>query len=159
MVSSALTAIAQKIALVYEINPMKQLGSDKFAPRIAEMMTGWGKDDPATVKKLPVEADVPEFLATAAMVAGATELAKAVGGCSLIAFYYLCRVGEYTVEKTRNSTKQTKQFKIQDCTFFRKNEMGQLRQLSRTATDEEIMSAHSATLKLDNSKMDGKGFA
>ena len=156
-VSSALTAIGQKIALVHEINPTKQRGSDKFAPRIAEMMAGWGKDDPATVKKLPVEADVPEFLATVGTVAGATELAKAVGDCALIAFYYLCRVGEYTVKKTRNSTKQTKQFKIQDCTFFRKNELGQLRQLSRTASDDDIMSAHSATLKLDNSKNGWKG--
>ena len=121
------------------------------------MLAGWGKEDPATMKKLPVEADVPEFLALAGKVAGATELQKAVGDCALIAFYYLCRVGEYTVKKTRNHTKQTKQFELKDCTFFRKNAMGQLRQLSRTAPDDVIMAADSATLKLDNSKNGWKG--
>lgn len=156
-VSGALTAVGQKIALVNEVNPTKQPGSDKFAPRIAEMLAGWGKEDPATMKKLPVEADVPEFLALAGKVAGATELQKAVGDCALIAFYYLCRVGEYTVKKTRNHTKQTKQFELKDCTFFRKNAMGQLRQLSRTAPDDVIMAADSATLKLDNSKNGWKG--
>ena len=48
------------------------------------------------MKKLPVEADVPEFLALAGKETGATELQQAVGDCALIAFYYLCRVGEYT---------------------------------------------------------------
>jgi hypothetical protein len=143
--------------LVHEVNPTKQVGSDNFSPRIAEMLAGWGKEDPATVKKLPVEADVPEFLALAGKDKRATALQQAVGDCALIAFYYLCRVGEYTVKKTRNQSKQTKQFEAKDCTFFRKNALGQLRQLSRKATDEDIMSADSATLKLDNSKNGWKG--
>ena len=45
----------------HEINPTKRLGSDKFAPRLAEMLVGWGKDDPAVEKKMPGEADVPEL--------------------------------------------------------------------------------------------------
>ena len=156
-VSSALTAIGQKIALDHEVNPTKQPGSDSFAPRIAEMLAGWSKVDPAVEKKLPVEADVPELLAVTGQLSGASELQKAVGDCALIAFYYLCRVGEYTVKRSRNSSKQTKQFEVKDCTFFKKNALGQLRQLSRTAPDEEIMAAHSATLKLDNSKNGWKG--
>ena len=63
MVSGTLTAVGQKIALDYKVNPTKQLGSDKFAPRLAEMLTGWGKDDPPTEKKMPVKANVPELLA------------------------------------------------------------------------------------------------
>ena len=109
------------------------------------------------MKKLPVEADVPELLALASLMKGATELQMAIGDCALIAFYYLCRVGEYTVKKTRNHTKQTKQFELKDCTFFKRNAMGQLRQLSRSASDEDIMAADSATLKLDNSKNGWKG--
>ena len=93
-VYSALTAVGQKIALAHEVNPTKQQGSDKFAPRIAEMLAGWGKEDPATMKKLPVEADVPELLALASLMKGATELQMAIGDCALIAFYYLCRVGD-----------------------------------------------------------------
>jgi len=66
-------------------------------------------------------------------------------------------VGEYTVKRSRNETKQTKQFKLEDCTFFKKNEEGQLRQLARNAHDDKIMTADSATLKLDNSKNGWKG--
>ena len=156
-VSSALTAVSQKIVLAHEVNPTKQRGSDKFAPRIAEMLAGWGKEDPATIKKLPVEANVPELLALASLMKGTTELQMAIGDCALVAFYYLCRVGEYTVKKTRNHTKQIKQFELKDCTFFKRNAMGQLRQLSRSASDEDIMAADSATLKLDNSKNGWKG--
>ena len=59
----------------YEINPTKRLGSDKFAPRLAEMLTGWAiEDDPATVKKMPVEADVPEFMAEQGYRKGGSQL-------------------------------------------------------------------------------------
>ena len=51
--------------------------------------------------------DVPEFLAELGMAKDATEMVKAVGDCAVIAFYYLLRVGEYTVKKQRNETKQT----------------------------------------------------
>ena len=39
---------------------------------------------------------------------------KAVGDLSLIAFYFLLRVGEYTVKGTRNKLTQIEQFKIKD---------------------------------------------
>ena len=113
------------------------------------MLAGWGKEDPATVKKLPVEANVPEFLALAGKEKQATELQQVVGDCALIAFYYLCRVGEYTVKKTRNTSKQTKQFEAKDCTFFQENALSKPRHLSTKSTDEDIMSADSATLNLD----------
>lgn len=49
------------------------------------------------------------------------------------------------------------QFKVNYVTFFRKDSKGTLRQLSQTAIDAEIMSAHSATLKLNNQKNGWKG--
>ena len=39
---------------------------------------------------------------------------------------------------------------MEDVTFFKKNAMGQLRQLSRKAADDVILSADSATIKLEN---------
>ena len=41
--------------------------------------------------------------------------------------------------------------------FFRRNEMGQLRQLPLQATDEQIMTATSIAMKLDNQKNWWKG--
>ena len=80
-------------------------------------MEGWRKEDPPTKKKLPVEIGVPEVLAELGMEKDATEMAKAVGDCAVITFYYLLRVGEYTVGGG-NETKQTVQFKLEDKKFF-----------------------------------------
>ena len=113
-------------------------------------------DEQATMKKMPVEADVPELLVKMGNECTATELTKAVGDLALMAFYYLLRVGEYTVKRTRNCTKQTKQFKLEDVQFFEKKR-GRIRRLARNASDEQIMAATSATLKLDNSKNGWKG--
>eukprot|EP00985_Skeletonema_marinoi_P013898 scaffold6992_cov241-Skeletonema_marinoi.AAC.1 len=115
-------------------------------------MDGWRKEDPPTEKKLPVEADVPEFLADMGRQAQATPLQQAVGDLALIAFYYLLRIGEYTGKPSKNDTKQTEQFKLQDVTFFRRDSQGMLRQLPRNAPASMIMEATSATLKLDNQK-------
>ena len=112
-----------------DLNPTKRKGSDKFLSRIQEMIDGFNKEDPPTMKKLPVEVDVPEFLGEASRRDGASELDKAVADSVLIAFYYLLRVGEYTVKGQRNNTKQTQKFTLTDVTFFKRNAAGQLRQL------------------------------
>jgi hypothetical protein len=70
----------------------------------------------------------------------------------MIAFYYLLRVGEYTVKGSRNNTKQTVQFKYKDVTFFKKNNHGELQCLPRDAPAHLISSVDGATLKLDNQK-------
>jgi hypothetical protein len=134
-------------------NPTKVEGSDKFLPRIAQMLEGFRKEDPPTLKKLPVEVDVPEFMCMLGLVSGATALASAAGDLALIVFYFLWRVGEYTVKGSRNNSKQTVQFRMKDILFFHRNALGQLRQLSsRRASDEALLNACGATFKLDNQK-------
>jgi hypothetical protein len=88
------------------------------------MYNGWRKEDPPTTKQLPVESDVLEYITNLGRVRGSTALDQAIGDLVLIAFYYLLHIGEYTVKGSRNNTKQTVQFKLEDVTFFRKNEMG-----------------------------------
>ena len=77
-------------------NPTKTLGSDKLLPRLSQMLDGWKQEDPPTLKKLPVEADIPEYIATMGYQPGASECERTIGDLVLIAFYYLLRVGEYT---------------------------------------------------------------
>ena len=156
-VTTALAAIGKKISVEFEINPLKVPGSKSYNPRIQQMLDGFAKEDPATKKKLPIEVDIPNYVAELGRAKEASELAKAVGDLTLIAFYYLLRVGEYTKKRKRNSSKQTRQFKLQDCRFFKRDEKGRLRQLPRDATDEEIMSAEMVPLKLDNQKNGWKG--
>jgi hypothetical protein len=145
------------IALECERNPTKIIGSDKLIPRLQQMLDGWRKIDPPTLKTLPVEADVPEYLATLGAQPSASRLDQAIGDLTLIAFYYLLRIGEYTCKAKRNGSKQTVQFKMEDVTFFKRNKLGELRCVSRTAPDEIILSADGATLKLDNQKNGWKG--
>ena len=120
------------------------------------MLDGWRKEDPPTTKQLPVEADVPELLAERGRT-GDSEVDRAIGDLTLIAFYYLLRIGEYTIKGKRNETKQTVQFKYEDITFFKKNAAGQLRCLSRDAPGDLISTADGATMKLDNQKNGWKG--
>ena len=120
-------------------------------------MIGWKKLDPPTIKKLPIAIDIPEFLATTGCATDANALDSAIGDLALIAFYYLLRVGEYTVKGHRNNSKQTVQFRLQDVTFFKRDMNGILRQLSRQAPTSEILQADGATLKLDNQKNGWKG--
>ena len=84
--------------------------------------------------------DVLEVLADLGIGKYATEMVKAVGNCAVIAFYYLLRVGEYTVKKQRNETKQTVQFRLEYSMFFRQDDKGHLRQLPINALEEEIFS-------------------
>ena len=112
-------------------------------------------------KKLPVEADVTELLIKMGYGNLGSIQLQAVGDLSLISFYYLLRIGEYTVKRQRNrskrATKQTVQFKLEDVTFFKTDKNGILRCLPRNAPHSLIMTAESATLKLDNQKNGWKG--
>ena len=156
-VNSAITAIGTTIALARGVNPTKIEHTANFLPRLSQMFAGWKKADPPTIKKLPVAIDVPELVSKVGMAHNANELDKAIGDLVLIAFYYLLRVGEYTIKGHRNETKQTVQFRVADVTFFKRDPAGRLRQLSRSASDADILSADSATLKLDNQKNGWKG--
>ena len=129
----------------------------KLAPRLAQMVDGVRKQDPPTMKKIPVESDIPEFLVRAGQAADATERARAVGDWSLIDFCYLLRIREYTRKSLRNANKQTKQFKLSDAIFFERGNDGSLRRLGRDAADERVLPAAGAMLNFDNQKQRSEG--
>jgi hypothetical protein len=120
-VSTALTAINQTILLDTNTSPLKIKGTMNFVPLLQQTLDGWRNEDGPVKKKMPVEADVPEWLVKCAYQPGGTNLNKAVADLILIAFYFLLRVGEYTVKGKRNNTKRTVQFRMRDVTFFKKD--------------------------------------
>ncbi len=138
------------------VNPTKIAGSNRFLLQLQIQLAGYAREDPPTKKKLPVEADVPELLIDMAYTNKEDTFAQATADLALIAFYYLLRIGEYTIKSTaeleKKNTKQTIQFKLEDVTFFSKDKSGRIRQLPRNASERELMTADSATLKLDNQK-------
>jgi len=156
-VTGAITAVGQTISLAIGHNPTKVIGSDKFLPALQVMIDGFAKEDPPTRKILPDESDVPELLVEMGYSKSGTAHTQAVGDLALIAFYYLLCIGVYTVKGKRNNTKQTVQFKLEDVTFYKKTRNGQLRCLPKNAPAHLILSANSATLKLDNQKNGWKG--
>ena len=113
------------------------------------MMDGWKKMDPKTMKKLPIEVNIPEFLMKMAS-RGESEGQEATADLTLIDFYYLLWVGEYTCKQSHNESKHTVQFRVKDGIFFKRNKQGPLCQLSRKTSEEEIMAADSCTVKLTN---------
>jgi hypothetical protein len=155
---SAIMAIGQVIGLATNTNPTKIVGFDKLLPRLQQMLDGFHKADPPTTKQLPVEADVPEFLVELGLESSdARELDLAIGDLTMIAFYYLLRIGKYTTKGTRNNSKQTEDFKIGDITFFAKDKHGHLLCLPCDAPSDLIASANGTTMKLDNQKNGWKG--
>ena len=81
----------------------------------------------------------------------------AVGARMILAFYYLLCIGEYTTKGTHNNSKQTKEFKMGDITFFAKDKQGNLCCLPQDATADLIAAADGTTIKLDNQKNGWKG--
>ncbi len=156
-VSSAITSVGQTIALATNSNPTKIVGSEKLLPHLQQMIDGFRKADPPTVKQLPVEVDVPELLVKHGLAPNASELDHAIGDLTMIAFYYLLRIGEYTTKGVRNNSKQTEEFKLVNITFFSKDARGQLRCLPRDAPMDLILAAEGATMMLDNQKNGWKG--
>ncbi len=134
-------------------NPLLVKGSDKYLQPLQDALAAWGKEDGPTNKKLPIEVDVPAYLVEQAYKKGASALQKRVSDLSLVAFYYLLRVGEYTVTSSRTNKKQTTQFRMQDVAFYARDNQGKLQQLPRNATDKWILQrAVGATLRLTNQK-------
>jgi hypothetical protein len=98
-VNSALTAIGTTITLATGKNPTKMRGAqDKLLPSISQMLDGFKKEDPLTIKKLPIEVDIPEYISLCSLRPTATEKDRTVADLIIIALYYLLRVGEYTVK-------------------------------------------------------------
>jgi hypothetical protein len=116
-----------------------------------------GQGGPPNTKQFPVEANVPELLAKKGCNRSAMKLERAIRDLSLIAFYYLLRIGEYTLKGMRNETKQTIRFKYEDITFFKKYSSRQLPCLPRDAPAHLIATADGVTMKLDNQKNRWKG--
>jgi hypothetical protein len=150
-------AIGQTIALACNDNSTKINGSNNDLPALQVIIKGYNKQDPLTKKMLPVEANVPALLVKIGYGKSSSHHTKAIGDLAMIVFYYLLCIGKYTVKRKCNNTKQTVQFKLKDIQFFKRSKMGILACLPRMAPASMIMSANSATLKLDNQKNRWKG--
>ena len=121
------------------------------------MLTGFKNFDPPTEKKLACHPDLPSFACAWGHRKGTSAHQQAVGDMILIAFYFLLRIGEYTTKTRRKKKTRTRQFREQDVTFFTKNKRGDMLALPRTASDESILNADAATMRISNQKNGSAG--
>jgi hypothetical protein len=149
-ISSSISAIGQTITLEYKHNPFKIAGTNKFHPQIADRLVAWRKEAHPSTKKLPVEADITEFLVNVGQNSHTSLLKQTIEDFAMIAFCFLLQIGVYTNKAKRSSTKQMVHFKFEDVTIFQSNSNRQLRCLPQDAPDDMIATADSTTLKLDN---------
>ena len=107
---------------------------------------------------MAVHPDLPEWLCNWGHRSGSTQQQKAVGDLEVIAFYYLLRVGEYTAPKRRGRQPRTKQFAVNDVTFFKLSKMcGFIAPLPLNASTKELLGAVAATLRITDPKNAFKG--
>ncbi len=112
---------------------------------------------PSNDKATSVKVDVPKYLVKLGMSKDASKLDRAMCNLTMIAFYYLLRIGEYATKGVRDNSKQTQEFKMGDITLFKKDTGGNLRCLPWDAPDKFIQTADGTTMKLDNQKNGWKG--
>lgn len=111
-------------------------------PRLKLILQGMRREDPPKSSKLAVPIDVIDWLLK---YYGGNQGMNQIARLCTVAFYYLLRVGEYTV--TGRSDTLTQQFRLQDVTF-----RSGARIIPQTAPLEALRQATSATLTINNQK-------
>jgi hypothetical protein len=116
------------------------------------MIEGFRRLDPPTTPQLAVPVAVPNACFTAGQ-SSTDPVLKAAGCLSLIAFYFLLRVGEYTKPRmvTRNGVSvratRTVQFTVGNVGFFKNGKI-----VARTSPLPTLLACDAATLKINNQK-------
>lgn len=147
-VRTALRAVGQTCKLDIGVNPLYRKHADtKYLKPLERQLEGYRRNDPIPVPEIAIPVNVPNQVYAVGKEESSNKKDKAVGELSLIAFYYLLRVGEYASKKQRLSTR-TKQFCLCNVTFWKNHwEYSAL-----TATQEQMLATDAATLHLSNQK-------
>jgi len=146
---TALYAIAKTIELAGHANPLHKPGTTNYLAALAMQTEAYKRKDPTSIKQLAVPVDVLNQIYMATQNSSNAKL-KAMGKLSLIAFYFLLRVGEYTFHGT--GTCRTKRFCLRNIKFFTAKGMVLLAQLCQHAMQVNLVS-----LTIENQKNGKKG--
>lgn len=155
-VTDALSAITKTFELAGEQSPILQAPGTYITP-VARLVEGFRREDPPPVAQIAVPISIPiECLRLGYLSTSSKQ--QALGDLTVIAFFYLLRVGEYTITNNKpthkitsghyqSSAKRTIQFHVKDVGFFVNNRI-----LPRTSNLDQLLQAHEATLKITNQK-------
>ena len=137
----ALRAVGQAFTGVGAKDPrLTTRGTTEF--RLGRQLRGYAKADPPPDRVKPVPISVVYHAANIARQHGTAE-SLAVIHMLCIAFFFLCRPGEYTAPTADNAP-----FRLKDVTFY----VGNRRVLAPTATDDDLARATFVTLTFTTQK-------
>ncbi len=151
-VQVALRAIGTTFELDGQPNPLYRCASNQhYWKALERQIEGYRRQDPPPQAKLAVPVTVPHWAVDHGLAKGSTPKQQAAGDLTLIAFYYLLRVGEYTLTNPKQK-RRTKQFRVCDVTFWKDGTI-----LPSTSPRQVLLTADSATLTITNQKNGTKG--
>lgn len=152
-VQDAIRGIAQTIQLAGLESPLHQDAKHYILP-IERLVASYRKADPPPQQKLAVPVSVPEYAYKLGKESSNPKM-KAAGELTMIAFFYLLRVGEYTPPRHNKHGKKknrTEAFRVKDVTFWKNTQI-----LPRRSPLKVLLTATSASLTITNQKNGHKG--
>ena len=150
-VNDALSAISKTIELAGQPSPLYR-EANKYQLSTERLCEGFRREDPPAVPQLAVPVSIVNHCYKSSLLTN-DALTAAAGQLTIIAFYYLLRVGEYTQPRTvtLNGEKlratRTVQFSVDDVGFWKDN-----KQLPKASPLDVLLTADSATLQISNQK-------
>lgn len=148
-VQTALGAVGKTIELDGFANPLHRPGTTNYPAALTMQMETYRREDPATDKQVAVPVSIPNFIFLDTRNSNDRRV-KAIGELTLIAFYFLLRVGEYTYHG--KGARRTQQFRLCDLKFFAKGHQIQPETLPKLAGMVDLVS-----MTIDNQKNGHRG--
>jgi hypothetical protein len=119
---------------------------------LQRQIESYRREDPPSVPNLAVPVSVPKHIYKAGMQSTDPKL-QAAGCLSMVAFFFLLRVGEYTRPKftisngEKVNATRTKQFLVKNIGFFKNGKI-----VPRSSPLATLLSCDAATMKITNQK-------
>jgi hypothetical protein len=114
-VEKALRCVAQTLVLAGYPDPRRSSGMSNLDLPFTRLLAGYWNQDPAPQPQLALPVMAIEE-AGKLHTAPNTHRNRAAADLTITSFFFLLRVGEYTMPKPRGTTR-TVQFRVQDATF------------------------------------------
>jgi hypothetical protein len=149
-VTSTVRFVGQTFQLAGHSDPRTLPGSKQLHLALSRLYSAYKHIDPATQSQIALPVAIFEDIMANEGISRLPNV-QATADLTIIAFYFLLRVGEYTQPTSRRPTRTT-QFRLKDATFWRHQTDGTHVRLPFDAPDEALLLAKAVTLTLDNQK-------
>jgi hypothetical protein len=150
-VDKAIRAVGQTIQLAGHRDPTKVDGGRERIIQLRRLLEAHRREDPPPKPQLAIPVRVIEDLQTRAEAGGRDRYTHAVADLATIAFFFLLRVGEYTMP-ARNRVTRTVQFRVRDVKFYKAGII-----IPNTSPLSALLQADGVAMTIDNQKNGTRG--